>query len=252
MGSDPTSDAMSNRVPMRDLFLQRQRVMHAQLTASRLTLPHASAKGDATELHWTDMLQAYLPKRYNVRKAQVIDHTGHLSQQLDVVIFDGQYCPLLLEDGDACYVPAESVYAVCEVKQELSKQEIEYAGKKAASVRALARTSAPIVHAGGTYPPKEPLPILAGLLTTESSWSPQFGAAFEAALDWLAAEDSMQFGCALGHGAWEAQRADGGGLVTSVSAGDTALISFFLALLASLQRMGTVPAIDLSEYAKAL
>lgn len=242
---------MSNRVPLRDLFLQRQRVMHARLTASRMTLPHSTTKGDATELHWIDMLTAYLPKRYNVRKAQVMDHTGSLSDQLDIVIFDGQYCPLLLEDGGACYVPAESVYAVCEVKQELSKQEIEYAGRKAASVRALARTSAPIVHAGGTYPPKEPLPIVAGLLTTESSWSPPFGDAFVAALGGLAPDEFLQFGCALGHGAWEAERGEGG-VVTSVSSGETALISFFLALLASLQRMGTVPAIDLSQYARAL
>jgi hypothetical protein len=226
--------------------------MIAQLTASRLTLPHPGTKGDATEMHWTDMLRTHLPQRYTARKGQVIDHTGTLSHQLDVVIYDAQYCPLLLEDGDACYVPAESVYAVCEVKQELTKETIQYAGDKAASVRALHRTSAPIVHAGGTYPPKEPLPILAGLLTLESGWSPPFGDSFVGALGGLSPEQFLQFGCALQQGAWEATRNEEGELLTSTSSSEAALISFFLALLAALQRMGTVPAMDLGEYAKSL
>lgn len=243
---------MPDRLPLRELFLQRQAVMVAHLTASRLTLPHPGTKGDATEVHWTEMLRTHLPQRYTARKAQVIDHTGALSQQLDVVIYDAQYCPLLLEDGDACYVPAESVYAVCEVKQELSKGTIEYAGEKAESVRALRRTSAPIIHAGGRYPPKDPPPILAGLLTLESSWSPPFGAPFTSALNGLSPEQSLQFGCALQHGAWESARDEEGTLRTSTSDEETALISFFLALLAALQRMGTVPAIDLGEYAKSL
>jgi hypothetical protein len=243
---------MSNVLPLRDLFLQRQAVMIAQLTASRLTLPHATTKGDATEVHWTEMLRTHLPQRYTARKAQVIDSTGALSEQIDVVIYDAQYCPLLLEDGDACYVPAESVYAIFEVKQELSKATIEYAGAKAASVRTLRRTSAPIVHAGGKYPPKEPPMIIAGLVTLESSWSPPFGDSFTAALEGLPQAHALQFGCVLQHGAWEATRADDDQLLTSVSAAETALISFFLALLAALQRMGTVPAIDLAEYAKSL
>src|SRR6185312_16913070 len=105
------NDKAVERVALRELFLQLQKVMIAQLTATRATLPHPGNKGDATETHWTDMLTTHLPQRYNVRKARVIDHTGALSDAIDVVIFDAQYCPLILEDGDACYVPAESVYA---------------------------------------------------------------------------------------------------------------------------------------------
>jgi hypothetical protein len=246
------TEKVRSTVPLRQLFLQRQEVMAAQLTASRATLPHPGTKGDATEQHWTEMLTTHLPQRYSVRKAQVIDHTGALSDALDVVIFDAQYCPLILEDGDACYVPAESVYAVCEVRQELKKANIEYAGAKAASVRRLARTSAPIVHAGGVYPPKEPLPILAGLLVLDSDWSPAFGKPFETALRELDTQNELQFGCVLKHGAWECVREETGGLRVATSDSQTALISFFLALLAALQRMGTVPAIDLAEYAKSL
>lgn len=64
----------------------------------------------------------------------------------------------------------ESVYAVIEAKQNLTRANIIYAGRKAASVRRLHRTSAPIVHAGGTYPiVREPFPIIAGIVSYTSS-----------------------------------------------------------------------------------
>jgi hypothetical protein len=107
-------------------------------------------------------------------------------------------------------------------------------------VRALKRTSAPIMYAAGQYEAKKPGPILAGFLTLESSWSPPFGESFEAALEGLKPGEELQFGCALRHGAWEAMPNDESKLVVSASDEETALISFFLALLASLQRLAAV------------
>jgi hypothetical protein len=69
---------------------------------------------------------------------------------------------LLNRDG-VLYVPAESVYAIIEVKQELSRTYIKYAGDKIKSVRCLKRTSVPIPHAGGTYKPKPPDRIIGWL-----------------------------------------------------------------------------------------
>lgn len=54
-------------------------------------------------------------------------------------------------------------------------QMVAYSQEKVASVRRLQRTSLPIPHAGGTYPPKPLIPILGGLLTFESNWSPALG-----------------------------------------------------------------------------
>jgi hypothetical protein len=67
-------------------------------------------------------------------------------------------------------------YAAFEAKQTINSDLVGYAQKKIASVRRLHRTSLPIPHAGGTYPPK-PLPqVFGGLLTFESEWSPALGA----------------------------------------------------------------------------
>lgn len=124
-----------------------------------------SLRAKQRQLHWGHLDDAgpdlhssgvccYLPKRYAVDSAIVIDSNGRTSDQLDVVIYDPQYTPTLLDQYDHKYVPAEAVYAVMEVKPTVNKGYLDYAGKKAASVRRLKRTSIPIPHAGGTYRPQ--------------------------------------------------------------------------------------------------
>ena len=93
----------------------------------------------------------YLPKRYAVDSAIVIDSNGKTSDQMDVVIYDPQYTPTLLDQHDHKYIPAEAVYAVMEVKPTVNKGYLDYAGKKAASVRRLNLTSAQISEANARY-----------------------------------------------------------------------------------------------------
>lgn len=105
----------------------------------------------------------------------MVDSQGNFSQQIDVVIFDRQYSPFIFTYEGEIIVPAESVYAVFEAKQTANAELVAYAQQKVASVRQLQRTSLPIPHAGGVYPPKALMPILGGLLTFESDWSPALG-----------------------------------------------------------------------------
>jgi hypothetical protein len=238
----------NNKVSLRELFLSKQSELEAALRTSRIVIPHQGEKGAVTELHWLEMLDSHLPKRYKVRRGFVIDATGAMSDQIDLIIHDAQYSPLLFEQGETCYVPAESVYGIFEVKQEISKETIEYAGAKAASVRKLRRTSAPIYHAGGMYPPRDPPPILAGLLAFEASWTPPFGGPFEKALKALGDGEALDIGCALRHGSFQPVRNEDGETTIAVSDPEVALVTYFLGLLALLQRLGTVPAMDLAEY----
>lgn len=105
------------------------------------------SKGDATEQHWIEFLRTYLPDRYKVDKAIVIDSTGNVSEQMDVVIYDAIYTPFIFKQDGFMYIPAESVYAVFEVKQDV-EGHIEYAAKKVESVRKLKRTSISMVSSG--------------------------------------------------------------------------------------------------------
>jgi hypothetical protein len=98
----------------------------------------------------------FLPERYQIAKARVLDANDEISEQIDLVIFDRQYCSLWLKgEGASHYIPAESVYAASEVKQDLNKENM-----KAASTRwsryasSIARVHRWFTPAGGSRKPR--------------------------------------------------------------------------------------------------
>jgi hypothetical protein len=117
--------------------------MEAHAPPSQQRRAHPVSKGDASEVVWLEMLQTYLPRRYQAAKAHVVDSEGAFSDQIDVVIFDRQYSPFVFSHEGQVVVPAESGYAVFEAKQSIAATETEYAHRKAASVRRLHRTASP-------------------------------------------------------------------------------------------------------------
>ena len=48
-------------------------------------------------------------------------------REIDIVVFDRQYSPLLFEFEGATVVPVEAVYAVFEAKQEFIGKNVTYA-----------------------------------------------------------------------------------------------------------------------------
>jgi hypothetical protein len=241
--------AASRNLAAKAWFLKQQEKMRAELSEVRSVHAHPTAKGDGTELHWLTMLQQRLPARYRAERAFVIDADGNRSDQIDIVIHDRQFCPILLDTAGGSHIPAESVYAVLEVKQDLTKSQIEYAGRKIASVRRLRRTSAEFVHATGRSR-TSPKPILGGILTYESGWSPPLGDSLEAVLRALSESERLDLGCALCDGGFEVGYAHDGAASLTRGSAESSLIFFFLRLLHRLQQVATVPAIDYVEYSR--
>lgn len=239
---------MSEKVTLTSLFGALQRDMISQADFSNV-LSHPTDKGDNTEECWIKWFEQYLPKRYKAAKATVIDCKGNTSNQIDLVLYDAQYSYLAFRQNGVLYVPSESVYAVFEVKQDLTKEHMEYAGNKAASVRKLYRTSAPIPHAGGVYEPKPLHRILAGILTTSSGWQKAYGKPFRKCLGAYNELQQVDCGCVLQSGAYFY---DYESSVLKTTSEEESLVYFFLQLLILLQNMGTVPAINLAEYMQAL
>ena len=232
-------------------FLALQEQLQASLAVTRV-LDHPGAKGDEAELNWWEMLGQHLPQRYRVvSKAFVVDHFGARSQEIDLLLCDRQYSPLILKAKARCFVPAEAVYGVFEVKPRTNREHVLYAAAKLASVRGLVRTSAPITHAGGTIDnPKQPAQIIGGLLTTGSDWADGLGASFTQA---LADQDSaglLDLGCALNVSGWQAGYTPKPTVERSVP--EQALVFFFLRLLAQLQAIGTAPAMKFEEWSDFL
>jgi Domain of unknown function (DUF6602) len=222
--------------------------IEGRLAIARRSFAHPVTKGDASENVWMELLQSYLPQRYQAAKAHVVDSAGTFSEQIDVVVFDRQYSPFIFKYEGQTIIPAESVYAVFEAKQTISSDLVHYAQKKVASVRRLHRTSLPIPHAGGTYPPR-PLPhIFGGLLTFESDWKPPLGQPLLDALGQGEAEGRLDIGCVAAHGMFGC---DNGGCHAISPLGKPAT-AFLFELIALLQSSATVPMIDIRAYAKWL
>ena len=228
-----------------------QETLEASLRASNNAHVHSVSKGDATEENWLKLLQSHLPRRYEASKAFVMDSMGGISDQIDIVVYDRQYTPVLYNQDRQPFIPAESVYAVFEVKPSLNREYVIYAGEKVASVRKLLRTSAQITHAGGKFEPRSLFPILGGILTYDSEWKPGLGDSLLRTLDELAVTQKLDIGCTITEGAFEVEYL-GKKTLLAKSDASVSLVNFFFRLLAKLQNLGTVSAIDYKQYINAI
>ncbi len=250
-----------NKVDIKELFKLKQKQMLASFGLND-GFEHAPTKGDATEEEWRKWFNNNFPKRYCAEKAFVIDCEGNCSEQMDIVIYDTHFSPKIFENNGQKYIPAESVYAVFEVKQDLSKEQLEYCQKKVSSVKSLIRTSAPINTIRG-YEPGRPAPtIIGGLLTYRSAWVENN---IEKNLKQYISEittsknEEIDFICCLSCYACEIKH----NAETSIFHNQTVYLSNFniitdkenspliftyFKLLRMLQDLGNVPAIEYSKY----
>lgn len=236
----------SGRLDLGELFHRAQQEMLAQLHVGGL-IEHGPTAGAATERHWIALFERYLPKRYRASSAFVIDSRGNRSRQIDIAIYDHFYSPLLFPQESAVHIPAESVYAVFEVKQSVTRDMVQDAAAKAASVRALHRTSARVISAGRRQAAVRPQPILGGLLAARSIWDREtFPAKITQAVREFQGQERLDLGCSLDHGTFEYGR------TVRVSHPEESLIFFILRLLERLRAMGTAPAVDWEQYGQSL
>lgn len=246
---------MSN-INLNEIYAGMQQEMLHKLQVGAMSFTHPGTIGDNSEANWITWFKEYLPKRYRIAKGIVIDSVGNQSHQIDLVIYDAQYSYLVFKQGDSMLIPAESVYAIFEVKQDLNKDHIEYAGEKAKSVRSLYRTSAPIKYAGGEYPPKALHEILAGVLTTRSAWTDPIATNTVKYIKERCYEEHLDFVCSISNNTfvvenntfvdeYDPERTP----IIRFCEKDESLVFLLLNLLRRLQDIGTVPAIDYSKYA---
>ncbi len=250
---------MSNTIDLKEAFLARQKVLSTELELPLAFTSHPTTIGDASEANWVRMLKSFLPGRYEVGPVFALDAQGQQSEQIDLAIYDRQYSPLWFQAGASRIVPVESIYAVFEVKPEVNHEYMEYAAKKAASVRRLTRTSAKIVDIHGTHegPKLEDRPILAGIVGLRCGWAEGLaGETGQSNLKLYTGESHLDLGLALVDAAFDQipstanldMLAEG----LEYSPEGTQLIFFVMHLFRRLQAIGTAPAVDLAVYEEAL
>lgn len=233
---------------LQEAFASEQTCILSNLRSSKRVL-HPGDRGEVNEQFFIEALRHYLPNRYTVEKASVLDCRGGVSDSIDVVIFDRQYTPTLLDSDKHRYVPAESVYAVFECKPTIDKGYLEYAADKAASVRKLYRTSVGVTAIDGPKKPKPLHPIIGGILSIDVGWSDGLGKSFEKTYSNLTGMHQLDCGFAATGAAFDNF---GSGQSLTVGPPNNAWAYFVFRLLSRLQGIGTAPAVDWNAYAETL
>jgi|SRR5690554_1650554 len=266
-----------NKIDLKLLFEGLQNQMISQLNTNRAFITHPGSKGDSLENAWIEWLQKYLPNRYSVDKAIVIDNEGKTSHQIDIVIYDNWFTPFIFSQNGFHYIPAEGVYAVFEVKPDIqgsigSQSYIEYACEKIESVRQLKRTSTSMINSGVPMQARPLTKIVGGVLTSTNSFTHENNTSIENYIRKHSGLKGIDIGCIADYGSFYVDY-NGKENTTELdfqkryleyyqsriinqvifSNKKNSLVSFFLQLTRYLQQaIGTIPAIDLNAYSKAI
>jgi hypothetical protein len=262
----------NKKIDLKSLFGGLQSQMIATLSTNRDFITHPGSKGDSLENAWIEWLRKYLPNRYSVDKAIVIDHEGNTSHQIDIVIYDNWFTPFIFSQNGFHYIPSEGVYAVFEVKPNIGdssdgKTNIEYAGEKIESVRKLLRTSTSMINSGRKFSPRPLTKIIGGILCSTNSYTHKNNNTIEAHLKNQKGLKSIDMGCVADYGSFyvdfepskEITEANQEKYVEfynnrvfkelRFSKQENSLVTFFMQLTRYLQQaIGTVPAINLQTY----
>lgn len=116
--------------------------LQANLAEIRAGLDHNPSRGTGGEAILTRFLRAHLPSSLGITTGQIADHTGALSRQQDIIIFDATRTSRLFTitatSGNAVEViPIEGVLATVEVKLHLQAKHVGEIKTNVDSIQAL-------------------------------------------------------------------------------------------------------------------
>lgn len=92
----------------------------AELALLRAALKHSGQKGSVAEGAVKQWLEDVLPTRLGVSEGIIVTSEGYISPQIDVIIYDKSECPVIFSRSSTKVIPIEFVYAVFEIKTDLT------------------------------------------------------------------------------------------------------------------------------------
>lgn len=223
------------------LFNTKQIILESKLS---ILLDHPVTKGDHCESAWIDFFRSFLPNKYAIDKGFVFDSAGNVSEQIDIIIYDALYTPLIFgTDAGEKFITAESVYAVFDSKPEINKETLVYTNKKIGSVKNLDRTRRGVINAGRFCPPRELTHIIGGILAVDS-------VRIDSINGYISLFDNIDIGCAIKKHSFLVNR-ENSNIETTSASGEEIVLAFFYMILDELYKLGTVAGIDIRSYANA-
>ena len=228
---------------IKSLMNTKQDMLRSNL---KILLDHPVSKGDHCESAWIDFFRSFLPNKYAIDKGFVFDSKGNISEQIDIIIYDALYSPLVFgTDSGEKFVTAESVYAVFESKPKIDKKNLEYADKKIKSVVSLCRSNRKMISSGNLVNQRTLTRILGGVLAIDS-------VGIDVISNQVKNCKAIDFGCAINKFTFHIRRDENRKFLTmTASSEDETILSFFYLILDELYKLGTVAGLDIRDYADA-
>lgn len=130
---------------------------------------HGTTTGHYREKIWREMFKRIVPKKFVVEQSVfLIDSNGHVSNEVDLAIFDEMYTPYIFRYYDLKFIPLEAVAVVVECKSKsIKKEKLENWAesisrlKTSSDQKSFARTISAITSGTAlTQPATRPLRIL--------------------------------------------------------------------------------------------
>jgi hypothetical protein len=228
---------------IKSLLQAKQAILKSKLD---ILLSHPVTKGEHCESAWIDFFRSFLPSKYAVDKGFVFDSKGKVSEQIDIIIYDSLYAPLIFgTDAGEKFITAESVYAVFDSKPEINKDTLEYTDKKIKSVTSLYRSSRGFLNGGNVCKARELTKIIGGILAIDSI-------SLDSIKDYAVTYTNIDTGCAIKKHSFLVNRdKDRNFKSIDSSNNDEIVLAFFYIILDELYQLGTVAGIDIRDYADA-
>ena len=98
---------------------------------------HKGIRGNERAAALAEFLTAHLPNVFAVGKGEARDCYDNVTGELDLFIYDRSTAAPIQSGGESLIIPAESLYAVIEVKSVLSQDELDICLTAAMKVRSL-------------------------------------------------------------------------------------------------------------------
>jgi hypothetical protein len=102
--------------------LKTEELLNEILQVKIFIKKHNPTIGILTEEILRKFLSTYLPKGVAVEQGFIIDETGNISKQIDIIIYDNQFFAPLYRVNDIVIVPNKSVLDIVEVKTTVNSK----------------------------------------------------------------------------------------------------------------------------------
>jgi hypothetical protein len=103
------------------------------------SIDHSALSGSIREIALRNCIKPYLTHSFKCGTGKVVDTTGHLTKQIDLLVYETKLAPPLMLNEEVGIFPAECCEYAFEVKSTITATEIRSAIEVGKSIRGLKR-----------------------------------------------------------------------------------------------------------------